>query len=203
MDDQNFEQIYRSVEFMVMNKDYEGAITRLDIALKKHSKDITLLSIKIRILIRHKQYKEALTICEKMLKIDAKHPKAWYWKGRCYDQLKKSEKAWECYAQFKKYNPTRLHVEEAPAFTFKKYPPAYIGDVTSTDAHKVMRYFTNPEKLPPWDKQLCDLFMIADPAVRRKLKIAFPEMHEEFMKAEKGIYRMAKAEEYQELAKKG
>jgi tetratricopeptide (TPR) repeat protein len=200
--DVDYERIYNSCEQLVYLRDYDSVKIILDDALKKYPKSVPLLNIKAKILTRMKDRVGAFKVFDKITQIDPKNAKAWYLKGIMAERLGKTKIAQECYDQFITLDPFRQFVEETPEFAEKTYPK-WTTDKRTIEQRKVELYFTEPEKLEEWDKALCNLFMIADPQVRNKLKTAFPEMHEEFIKSEKGIYKLIKFNEIHELRNMG
>ena len=60
----------------------------------------------------------------------------------------------------------------------------------------VIQYFRNKEHMLEHERSLCELFMVADPEIRHRLKNAFPEMFEEFIRSEKGVFKIVKYNHY-------
>ena len=191
-------KLYESLETFFMKKEYDYLFLILDHTITKYPQSKELIGWKIKVLIKTKQFNEAMKLCNELLKHDKNNSMIYFWKGKIYDIRKREDLADKNFTIARKLNPTHNYNSEFPLIEKRLIDTGHL----TVQELKVHMYFTNPEKLPEIDKQLCELFMSGDPRTRNALRKEYPEMYKAFIKSERGIYKILKGEDIIEASRK-
>ena len=113
-------------EYAILHWDLDNTnmtLSIIDESLKKNPDSTTMLHLKVDVLVRERQHKESIGVCERLAELEPHNLHTKTKLGNCYERNDETEKAIACYESILQINP-----EFVPALRRMMYMYSYLSN---------------------------------------------------------------------------